>query len=165
MRHVSVERAMELLEYRPETGLLFWKVKPARRIVAGSMAGSIRHDGYVQIRIDGIIHYAHRVAYALMTGSWPADEIDHKDRNPSNNKWDNLRAASRAQNAVNVTCSKPSRSGLRGVAPCPDSAKWMARIRRNGKTCYLGAYDTPELAHAAYAAEAARLHGEFARVA
>ncbi|MCA8339501.1 AP2 domain-containing protein [Burkholderia multivorans] len=49
-----------------------------------------------------------------------------------------------------------------GVSSHPNTSRWVARIQHGGKQHYLGMFDTPELAHAAYVAAAKRLHGEFA---
>jgi len=87
-----------------------------------------------------------------MTGKLPDEEMDHKDRDPSNDKWDNLREATSSQNKYNRTYD-----GLRGVYR--SGSKWWAHVGRNG---YLGTFDTLEEAIIARDAEALRLGGDFA---
>jgi hypothetical protein len=78
---------------------------------------------------------------------------------------ENLRPATKSQNAANRGKTCNNTSGFKGVWWRRRYRKWQATIGVNGKRFYLGMFDTPEAAHAAYAAAAQRLHGEFARVA
>lgn len=104
----------------------------------------------------------HVVAWLLMTGDLPPDELDHRDVDPSNNKWSNLRVGRRAGNAKNKKLRVDNTSGFKGVSRWKD--KWKAEIMSDGKSRYLGLYDTREGAHAAYCDAAKRFHGDFARV-
>lgn len=98
-----------------------------------------------------------------MTGEWPADMIDHKNRDRTDNRWENLREATRSQNNANRRAS--STHGFKGATFNRRQGRWMAQTKVNGKRVYLGYYDTPEEAHAAYVAAAERYFGEFARAA
>lgn len=97
-----------------------------------------------------------------MTSEWPPDgmEVDHIDCDPTNDKWSNLRLATRAQNCANSTARKNS-TGFKGVQA--RGKKWVAGIKIDGKRVYLGRFDTPEDAHAAYCRAASAHQGEFAR--
>jgi len=90
--------------------------------------------------------------------------IDHEDRNTLNNRRFNLRFATRQENQHNASIRTDSNSGFKGVGKHHASAKWQARIAFNGTRIYLGLFDTPEAAHAAYCEAATKYHGEFARV-
>jgi hypothetical protein len=162
MRTVDIVRVRELLNYDPETGLFTWRT--ARRGAAkGAVAGSKRKDGYVVIRIDYVPILAHRLAWAHVTGSWPKEEIDHRNLDPSDNRLCNLRAATRSQNHANRHCYKTNTSGLKGVSWKKARNGWEAQIRKSGKKFFLGVFQTKEEAHAAYVAAAVGLYGEFAR--
>jgi HNH endonuclease/AP2 domain len=161
---LTVERLKEVLHYDPETGVFTWVVKPSKRIRAGSVAGSLK-EGYQRITIAGVDYRGHRLAWLYMTGEWPALEIDHRDTNKSNNRWDNLRLATRAQNAANVKSFKHNTSGIKGVSFDTHKQRWRACINRKGKKSHVGWFTRKEDAAAAYAAAAREHHGDFARVA
>jgi hypothetical protein len=100
-----------------------------------------------------------------VTGEWPPErlEVDHKDCDPSNNRWDNLRLATASQNQANKKVSRANTSGFKGVSWHKDDKRWRAQIRMGGKKVHLGSFDTPESAHRAYSEAAMKHYGEFAR--
>lgn len=108
--------------------------------------------------------YLHRVIYErVLKRELTADEeVDHKDRDKSNNRRDNLRLATRSQNLQNMGISPRNTSGYKGVDYRTKSGKWRAQIRtQNGDKKHLGLFDTPELASEAYEKSAKEIHGEF----
>lgn len=154
-------RLKEVLKYDPETGQFTWLVSTSNRVKVGAVAGYSRWDGYVCIRIDGILYLSHRLAWLYMTGEWPENEIDHRDLDKSNARWENLRPATRQQNAANMATW--SATGFKGVHK--DGKGYGARIKIDGKKKYLGYFLTPEEANAAYVKAANDAFGEFARAA
>jgi hypothetical protein len=88
--------------------------------------------------------------------------IDHKNGNPLDNRKENLRLCTNAQNSRNRAKSQSNKSGYKGVSWHKSDKKWQARIGLGGKVAFLGNFDSPEKAHAAYCAAAALVHGEFA---
>lgn len=152
-------------------GCLFWLKRPGdTRFVktwnsknAGKQAGHISKSGYVQIRLRGVLYHAHRIIFAFHCGFWPPAEIDHKDGNPSNNRLNNLRAASRTENIRNRRAHKNSKSGLKGVTYRPDRRIWRACIYVNGKQTLLGHFHSSAEAAAAYREAANIHHNEFAK--
>jgi hypothetical protein len=114
--------------------------------------------------IDGLNQYAHRLAWLWMIGEWPAEEIDHIDGNPLNNRWKNLRLATRGENQFNRGADYTNTSGYKGVTYHKQCRKWVARIGHKRKSYHLGLFETAKTAHAAYCEAAIRLHGEFARL-
>lgn len=157
-------RVREALHYDPETGFFTWLVDRGRAR-AGARAVSVYSKGYPGIGLDGERHAAHRVAWLYVTGSWPERQIDHIDGAKNNNAWRNLRSATHAQNKQNVGKPSTNTTGFKGVCRSQNRKRFYAYIRSNGAHLYLGAFDTPEEAHAAYCTAAERLHGEFARAA
>jgi hypothetical protein len=101
------------------------------------------------------------MAWLYVYGELPSGQIDHIDGDSLNNRISNLRRATVAQNQQNRRGI--SRCGVKGVTWCRTSKKWMARIKSNGKTEYLGVYSSKEAAGAAYEAAARERYGEFAR--
>jgi hypothetical protein len=146
------ERLKELLNYAPETGIFTWRVYRNCNSRAGSRAGTIATNGYRFINIEGCVLLARRLAWFYMNGVWPESDIDHLSGMRDDNRWVNLRVLSRKENMQNLHVShKDSKTGFLGVSPC--NGRFAAHIRFSGKNKYLGTFDTPELAHAAYVKE------------
>lgn len=168
----SIDIVRSALSYDPETGLLTWRWRDGffqswnvRR--AGEIAGHLdKTTGYIVINIDGELYKAHRLAWLLHYGEEPPTQIDHEDRNRSNNKIGNLRPAPGSRNQQNRCRRK--KSGLpKGVyrissagsnAPHP----FAAEIKTPQERLYLGSFSTPEAAHEAYVVAAKKHFGEFA---
>lgn len=163
---LSAQRVRELLDYNPETGDLIWIHPQSKRVSLGDVAGA-RHratnakSDRFNIGIDGVRYMAHRVIWLWMTGAWPKHEIDHRDQNGANNRWDNLREATKFQNAKNIATTARNTSGVKGVWFDKRSGKWVSEIRVDNKKKWLGLHETLEAAAAAYRAGVAKYHGEF----
>ena len=115
--------------------------------------------------VDGkkIQPLAHRVVWILANGPIPHGfEIDHVDNNPLNNKLENLRLATRSQNAMNKKCPRTNTTGLKGVK-LSGYGGFVATISLDGKRYNLGTFVTKEEAHKAYCTKAKELHGLFHR--
>jgi hypothetical protein len=99
-----------------------------------------------------------------MTGTWPTHEVDHKDLDPTNNRWHNLRLADDNTNAFNRR--KFGGSKYKWVQEVPmrsGPARYRARVTAYGRRESSPYYDTPEEAQAAALSIANKLHGQFAR--
>ena len=159
MTELTQARLKKLLHYEPETGVFTWKVRPSlkSRRRAGDVAGCRWNKPPRRvIGIDGTNYLAYRLAFLFMTGEFPLLGVDHKDTDPSNDAWDNLREASDEINQQNRRRpSKKNRCGLLGVSKKRNG--YCAQISIDKKQTYIGTFDTPELAHAAYVA-AKRIH-------
>jgi hypothetical protein len=157
-------RLRELLHYDPETGEFRWRKRPRSWARLRLSAGYINAQrGYRYIKVDRRMYGEHQLAWFYMTGRWGRPTIDHRDRDVTNNRWNNLRQATASQNNANRRRPRHNTSGYKGVCRCRHSGKWRALISRNGRTIYLGKFATPKAAHAAYLAAARKLFGEFAR--
>lgn len=88
---------------------------------------------------------------------------DHINGNELDNRRQNLRAATHQQNSWNCKKSVRNTSGFIGVWRTPKSGRWRSTIYADGKTIYLGTFDTAEEAGRAYQQAASRLRGEFHR--
>lgn len=171
----------KLLRYEPDTGKLYWLPRTPEMFVAtrntaeqNCLAWNTRRAGkeaFTAVTARGVRHgqvmgkmvKAHRAAWVLMNGHWPKEEIDHIDCDPGNNRWDNLRQASRRENGLNKRVRADSTSGVKGVRWKPEKRKWQARIRLGGVDHHLGYFDCVEDASSAYAVASEKMHGAFGR--
>lgn len=144
---LTQERLKELLHYDPETGLFTWLEARGKYVKAGHVAGHTDDYGYIRIGVEGRHQRAHRLAWLYMTGEWPALEIDHIDRDKTNNRWSNLREADRATNTYNVAKKKHNTSGFSGVSR--SGGRWTANVRIRGRVVHLGCFDEKTEAAAA----------------
>lgn len=158
---LTSRRLREVFRYEPETGKLFWRISPSNYVKAGSEAGSPTANGYLRVGIDGRYIMVHIAIFMMETGRRPRRMIDHEDRDKKNNRWGNLREATRSQNGANATVRSDNKSGFKGVSR--HRSGFQAHIRVRGNGIYLGVFKTAEAAHAAYAAKAKEVFGEFRR--
>lgn len=141
-----------MLHYNPQTGVFTWLQAESIRVRAGTEAGATPSPrGYRRIQIDKVRYYAHVLAWFYMMGTWRPDEIDHKDRDGLNNRWNNLRLATRKQNNENKMQYRRKNPGVKGVYQ--SGSKWYASIMHNKTQHYLGTFET--LAEAQVARRAA----------
>lgn len=163
---ITHERLLQVIDYDPDTGIFTWRAAPSATRRAGEVAGCInKHLKCILIGIDNHRYYGHHIAWFYVHGEWPEDEIDHRNSDRLDNRILNLRQADRSQNLANRRCGRlrGNAAGYKGVEK--HRHRWAARIRMYGVRKFLGDFDTPEEAHAAYCKTAAEMHGEFARVA
>ena len=164
---ITADNLRSLLNYDPETGIFTWKNQRSTR-PAGSIAGYAKYSKartrYWYIKISQRLYLAHRLAWLYMTGNWPPAEIDHVDCDGLNNRWQNLRSATRTQNLMNRYRSKHNKSGAKGVSFDKRSGKYHAKIKFDGRLIYLGQFNSLEEAASAYGRAANEYYGEFARM-
>jgi len=177
---IEIEFLRKVLEYSEDTGTLKWKTRGVDMFrdgtlhsaghecnrwnsrYAGTEAGIARKTGRRVMRLSGRSFCVARVIWALKTGVWPLVDIEHRDLDPANNRWSNLRDATRSQNCANKRRYRNNKSGFKGVHLYRDG-RYMAAFTFDGRKRHLGYYDTPEEAHAAYVKAATKHFGEFAR--
>ena len=153
-------RIQELISYDPKSGGFVWKADVGRwnRIKAGTSAGSLSH-GYVIIRLNGVHYPAHRIAWLLVHGVWPTEEIDHINGDRADNRLLNIRDVPKKWNGHNRQCANKDNTscGLLGSTRNGKSG-WMAQITVNGKRIYLGTFSRADIAHHVYLAAKRQLH-------
>lgn len=144
---ITQDYLKQILNYNADTGIFIRKVISTRNKI-GDIAGGINSNKYIEIRVKGKKYKAHRLAWLYEFGEWPRGQIDHIDGDRSNNRIINLRTVNPRGNSQNREIHRNGH--LVGTNWAAHANKWMARIKIDGKTKYLGYYDTQELAHDAY---------------
>ncbi len=163
MTKLTAKKLKEILDYDPTTGEFRWKTRTAYCVVVGSIAGLKGKGDYRTVSILRQRHLLHRLAFLWMTGNWPGAEIDHINGKVWDNRWCNLRAATHQHNSFNSKRNKDKKLP-KGIRFHNGSKKYEARICINYESRYLGLFEAPEDAHAAYIEAARKYHGEFARI-
>lgn len=140
MMMITKKEVMKLLDYDESTGVFTWKVSNRKRVKVGTEAGTVMvtnaGKSYRRIKINGKIYYAHRLSWLILYGEFPEDQIDHIDGNGLNNRADNLRSVSHADNGKNQRKCRTNTSGVMGVTW--HRAKWMVRMVINGRRTFIG---------------------------
>lgn len=156
--NIDIASVRECLDYSPETGQLVWKkLRTGSNRKIGDVAGHIQPLGYVTVRVLGKAIQAHRLIWFWVTGEWPDCEIDHRNGKRSDNRWENLRVVTRAENMQNQrNGSRRSALGLLGVSR--HGMRFRARINDGEKRRALGVFATADEAHAAYINAKRQLH-------
>jgi hypothetical protein len=149
----------DLLIYDNETGVFTWK-KARIGITVGKVAGTIKPTGYIVILINKRLYRAHRLAWLYMTGNWPKHEIDHINGNRMDNRFCNLREATKAENNWNRKIRSDSKTGFKNVLSYP-WGKFYVRIVANKKTYTFGPYSDKEQAVKIAEQKRKEIHGSF----
>ena len=161
---LTAEILRMLVLYDPATGQFFWRDSSGHGSAgrrAGKEAGTRTPKG-IRIELPGFNFgfMAHRLAWLYMTGEWPEVQVDHKNRNPHQNWWDNLREASNSRNQVNRGLRPHNKSGVTGVTSGKQG--WLAECKIDGKFVLRQWFKTKGEAVAARRLAVQRFHGEFA---
>ena len=162
MKRPTISTLRSLLRYDPESGKLFWRERTPEQFqatprrspehsaaqfngwLAGKEAFTALRNGYLCGCVDYYNTYAHRVIWALQTGAWPTATIDHINGDITDNRWGNLRHATRGEQNRNSKRRVDNKSGVMGVQWNAKRGKWCAKIERQR----LGYFDTVEAAAA-----------------
>jgi len=155
---LPIDELRKRLSYCPDSGKLTWRAVGNNRIKVGAEAGHLAKRGYRQVSIRGRNYQAHRVAWALHHGAWPAAQIDHRNGVRDDNRIENLRVVTNTENARNQKLGVNNTSGRVGISWIESARKWRASIGRDGRRISLGRFT--DFAEACAARDAADLaHG------
>ncbi len=142
MKKLTYERVRELFDYDPETGNLTWKKVTCSRPMIGKVAGHKHSSGRIYIGLFGKSVFAHRLVWLWHYGYLPdsSTEIDHINRNNSDNRIENLRIVSRICNMRNTGNKCTNTSGVKGVHFNKKIERWESYIMVKYEKHYLGLY-------------------------
>jgi len=143
-------------------GYLFWKISNGR-IKAGMKAGCVRGNrGYESIGIDKKRYGTHQLVWILFNGAYDSSlQIDHINRIKTDNRIENLRLATQAENTYNIPKRQNTSSIFKGVSWSKQQNKWVAAIWKNKVKIFLGLFEVEEDAAKAYEAAAAEIQNKF----
>ena len=164
----TIDTLRKLFRYDQETGKLFYKQRTPEQYAysknperaarafnsrcAEKEAGTLnKESGYLTVYVERRLFPAHRVAFAIHHGHWPKHVIDHINGNRADNRAENLRDVTNAENLRNRAYSPRGRSGEVGVYWNKRNKKWQARLYLKDRAPYFGDYDTVEEAAAVIA--------------
>lgn len=167
-RQLDIADLKDRFHYCPDTGFFTYRELPRKLFgsdsswkewlarYAGRRAGSIKYLScgrrYVYLYVNRKNLSAHRVAWAIMTGSQPPPHIDHRNRDGTDNRWSNLR------NGVGINHRNRGRqrnntSGITGIGWHKRARKWQAYVREDGYQHYLGLFSDRDEAERAVIAK------------
>jgi hypothetical protein len=133
-----MERLLEVLSYNLVTGLFTWEVNRSHSARVGMVAGTRDTKGYIRIRVDGVDYRAHILAWFAHYRLRPTGEIDHINRDKTDNRISNLRVVNRRENILNRGIQKNNTSGHTGINWRKDYKKWTASYTVNKKQVHVG---------------------------
>jgi hypothetical protein len=149
-----------LFEYRG--GDLHWKVRPANLAVCGTVAGyKNTKDAYWRVVVQGKMYLKHRLVFLYHHGSLPK-YVDHINGNREDNRIENLRLATQAENARNAKLPRHNTSGIKGVCKPKKDKNWTCSLRTNKKLKTVGGFKDKELAQEFMELWREMAHGQFA---
>lgn len=157
---MTQDQITKIVKYDQETGEFFRLVSRHKHHI-GKMKGTVVKHGYIRFRIAGKFYLAHRLAHLIVNGHIP-EYIDHINHNTSDNRWENLRGCTVAQNMANARIRSDNKTGFKGVHFDKQRKKFSARIQYNQKKIQIGYFHTREEAALAYLEKAKELFAEFA---
>lgn len=154
----SFDLVEQYLFYDAFTALIYWKkAVPRGKGKPYQSAGSIR-NGYRRIYLFGKNYKSTHIIWLLVTGEWPSRQIDHINRDPLDDRWENLRLATQSQNNANRILPSNSINGYRGISWKPQHKRWRVNVGHR----YRGSFKDAEDAARHYDKTAKELYGEFA---
>lgn len=134
---LTQDRIKNLIYYNASTGEVSWTDEYAsKRRKPGSVY--YLNNGYGRVSIEGKHYYLHRLVWCYHYGAFPSEQIDHIDGNKLNNRIENLREVTHADNQKNRNMIKTNKTGIMGVSKI--ASGYRAYITVDDRQVHLGHY-------------------------
>jgi hypothetical protein len=156
---ITQELVKELFDYRD--GALYRKTAKTERQVSEAV-GTVNGMGYLVVSIKSKLYRVHRLIYLYHHGYLPA-LVDHANNNQLDNRIENLRPATKSQNAQNSKRRVTNISGIKGVGWDKSRKQWKVDIKIHTGKKHWGRFDDLELAKLVAIEVRNKYHKEFTR--
>jgi len=157
---LTQEAVKALFEYRD--GDLHWKSRPPNLASRGTVAGyKNTKDLYWRVAVQGKMYLKHRLVFLYHHSDLPK-YVDHINGNREDNRIENLRLATRFENARNARLPRHNTSGIKGVFKAKKDKNWTCSLRTNKKLKTIGGFQTQESAQEFMELWREMAHGQFA---
>jgi len=160
---LTLDKVNQLLEYLPN-GELKRKITTSPKSIQGTLVGNGDLRRYKYFSIDGVKYYNHRIVWFIHHGYMP-QQIDHINKNPLDNRIENLRECNQSQNNWNQGIKATNKSGHKGISWYSRDKRWVATINAHGKRNIIGRFVNKQDAIDAIKKSRIEIHKEFARYA
>lgn len=157
--NVTQDELLEMLEYRD--GELYWKKPNTNRLKPGDKAGSMSNCGYHHTMVKGTLYKTHRLIFLMFYGYLP-ECVDHINCITTDNRIENLRAATKAENCRNSRKQRDTKSGIKNVHWRGQAKMWRVQLTLNNKAVRIGMFKDKELAELVAYEAREKYHGKFA---
>jgi hypothetical protein len=163
---ITQEMLKELFDYREDGNLVRKNACGGNGNYAGRVVGSkpkeiTRSRRYVTTKIKGQHYCVHKLIYLWHTGKWP-EQLDHINIDTIDNRIENLREATTAQNASNRKLFSSNTSGVKGVSWHKASNKWFVYVDENKKRKNIGYFNDLDFAELVAVEARNKYHGIYA---
>ena len=155
---IEIIEFLSRVSFDTATGIFVWERPPHHSGKRGDVAGHVHPNGYRYIKVNHKRYMAHRLAFFAANGRWPRGDIDHINGVKDDNRPANLRECNDSENRQNIGITKANTSGYPGVIWHKRNRKFVARITHQGVFRWLGQFDNPQDAYAAYRKAKSELH-------
>jgi len=137
---IDQELVKKLFYYDAESGMLIWRNGNGRNVKPWQQAKASNRLGYFSVKIKDKTYPVHRIIWLYVYGSFPSQDIDHKNRIRNDNRLCNLRSVSRTDNCQNISTPNHNKSGHIGVSWIKSHKSWTVYVKVNKKNKWLGYY-------------------------
>jgi hypothetical protein len=159
MENLAISHDYVLSAFDYQDGNLIRKIGRVNEI--GQVAGCLhKGKGYIHVKIKAKCFKAHRLIFLYHHGYLP-ECVDHIDGDKTNNKIENLRAATKEENCRNQKIRSTNKSGYKGVKWVEHCKKWQVEVCKNYKQLRFGMYEDLELAGLVAIEATELIHGRF----